>query len=222
MPIRVHMPIPFIPVPKLRDILLCKPIQPILQIASVPEHEQELQPHEQRRQENGLEQIVQQRGRAAFEDAVADELCDPGEDVDGDGVVGGSGVIVRGEVVDIGGGNEEEEGEERASDGLEEDVEGAVREAYREGEVEGEELEKWVLRIGGGREEGRGVCDLHWWSVGGKRSGGGLVGVRADKEDGSEEDWQDAYHMDTNVDLGKMVSRIARADQGQNAGHTGL
>ena len=44
---------------------------------------------------------------------------------------------MRGEVVGVGSGDEQEDGESGAGDGLEEDVERAVGEAGWEGEIEG-------------------------------------------------------------------------------------
>ena len=125
----IHIPIPLLSFPKLLNILLRILIQPTLQITSIAHCEQKLQPHKQRRQEDGLVQVIEECGRAAFEDAVPNELRDPGEDVDADGGVGGGGVVVGGEMVGVGGGSEEEEGEGGAGDGLKEDVEGAVGEA---------------------------------------------------------------------------------------------
>jgi len=82
---------------------------------------------------------------------VSDELRDPGDYVDADGVVAGDRVIGCGEMVGVGGGGEEEEGEECAGDRLEEDVEGAVGEADEEASVWGEGVKDGVLGIRGWR-----------------------------------------------------------------------
>jgi hypothetical protein len=107
---------------------------------------------------------------------MSDELRDPGDYVDADGVVAGYRVIGCGEVVGVGGGGEEEEGEEGAGDRLEEDVEGAVGEADEEANIWGEGVEDGVLGVGGWRQEGRRVCELYaalagwseypgWWGA---------------------------------------------------------
>lgn len=91
---------------------------------------------------------------------MSDELRDPGHYVDADGVVAGGRVIGCGKVVGVGGGGEEEEGEEGAGDRFEEDVESAVGEADEEASIGGKSVEDGVLGVGGWRQEGRRVGEL--------------------------------------------------------------
>ena len=98
---------------------------------------------------------------------MSDELCDPGDYVEADGVVAGDWVIGSGEVVGVGSGGEEEEGEESAGDRLEEDVEGAVGEAEEEASVGGEGVNNGVLGVRGWRQQGGRVCELYGALVGG-------------------------------------------------------
>jgi hypothetical protein len=82
---------------------------------------------------------------------MSDELRNPGDYVDADGVVTGYRVIRCGEVVGVGGGGEEEEGEEGAGDRLEEDVESTVSEADEEASIWRESAEDGILGVGGWR-----------------------------------------------------------------------
>lgn len=67
-----------------RNILLNLPLKSFPQLRPVSKRKQSLQPHKERRQEDGLHQIVEQRRSASFIDAVSNELCKPAEDVDAD------------------------------------------------------------------------------------------------------------------------------------------
>jgi hypothetical protein len=78
---------------------------------------------------------------------VSDELRDPGDDVDADGVVAGGRVVGRGEVVGVGGGGEEEDGEEGPGDRFEKNVEGAVGEADEEASIGREGVKDRVLGV---------------------------------------------------------------------------
>lgn len=137
-----------------------------LEFLAVAKGEEHLEPDEERSEEDGLEEAVQQGGGAVLELAVADKLEDPADDVGGDGVGGeGVGVVVGKGVVAGGGGGEAEEGEGGAGDGLEQDVEAAPEQRAQRAEVE--------LQVGDGeagrqRDERRGVCGLG--EVGGGRS----------------------------------------------------
>lgn len=97
---------------------------------------------------------------------MSDELRDPGDYVDADGVVAGDRVIGCGEVVGVCGGGEEEESEEGAGDRLEEDVEGAVGEADEEASVWGEGVKDGVFGVRGWRQQGGRVCELYGALVG--------------------------------------------------------
>ena len=160
-------PFPSLPLlqPPLRDILRRPFIQSRLKLLAVPKLEQKLQPHEQRRQEHGLEQIIQQRRRTALEFSVPDELRDPRRDVCDktwdNYVVGGVGRGVD-EMVAEGGSGHDEDGEEGAGDGLEQDVEAGVGGGDEDSEV--------------GREVG--WCVLWWyeWEEGGGQGGEGEAG----------------------------------------------
>jgi len=103
-------------------------------------------------------QILEQGGGAALEGAVADELRDPGgaEDAQGD--------LVRGvwrdgrEVLEVGGGAQQDGGHEGAGHGLEQDVEDGVVGGHQGAEVE---VEVGDGKPGGERDESGRVGALH-------------------------------------------------------------
>ena len=57
-----------------------------MEFGGVPEHEEHLQDHEQRRHEHRLQQIVQQRRRPFLEDLVTVQLRSPSDDLNTDAV----------------------------------------------------------------------------------------------------------------------------------------
>ena len=86
---------------KLADISLDCFLEPRLELRSVAEREEHFQPDEKWCQEQSLHQIVQQSGSSTLKNAVADELSDPGEDVEADSPVVGRLPVGRGEVISI-------------------------------------------------------------------------------------------------------------------------
>ena len=56
-------------------------IQSGLQLRSITEEEEYLHPDEERSQEQGLYQIIQQCRRSPLKHTMSDKLCDPAEDV---------------------------------------------------------------------------------------------------------------------------------------------
>lgn len=56
-----------------------------LKLGAIPQLEQDLEPDEERGQEDGLNEVVQKGGRAALKRAVADELQEPRRHVHNDG-----------------------------------------------------------------------------------------------------------------------------------------
>ena len=96
-----------------------------LEFWAVAELEEQLEPDEERGEEDGLEQVVEQGRGSALELAVADKLGQPAHDVSDDGGLGGS----RGgypQVVCAGGGSQADEGQHGAGDRFKEHIEGAV------------------------------------------------------------------------------------------------
>lgn len=90
--------------PELGNFLVHLLLHPALQLLPVAKGEQQLQPHKEWRQENSLQQVVQQRRGPVLKLAVADKLQDPRGNVCRCGV-GGDGMCVKvGEGVVAGGG----------------------------------------------------------------------------------------------------------------------
>lgn len=79
---------------ELLDVLLNGLVDAALQLRTVAEVEEDLEPDEERRQEKGLNNVVEQRRSATLELSMTDELRDPCDNVDSDGVVVG-GLAVR-------------------------------------------------------------------------------------------------------------------------------
>lgn len=81
-------------VPELGDVLLNSRVKSGLQLRPIAEHEEDLEPDEEGSEEEGLDHVVEEGGGTTLEDSMADELRDPGEDVDTDGdVVGGHAIV---------------------------------------------------------------------------------------------------------------------------------
>lgn len=99
--------------PKLGDLDLNGLVDTLLELGSVPDHEEKLEPDKQRGEEDGLEQVVEQGGRPPLELAVADELGQPAHDVDGDGDLGDWRRALQAEVVGQGGGAKADQGQHR-------------------------------------------------------------------------------------------------------------
>lgn len=96
-----------------------------LELRTVTQHEQEFEPDEQRGEEDGLEEVVQEGRGAAFELAVAEELRQPAHNVNDDGDLCGGHRAGDAEVVGVGTRAEADERQRGAGDGLEEDVKAA-------------------------------------------------------------------------------------------------
>lgn len=143
-------------IPELLDILLNRHINPRLELRPVAEHEENLHPDEERRQKQRLHEVVEQRRRAAFEDPVADELRQPGEDVHAQRDVVGRHAVIGRQVVGVRRAADEDRGEHAAGYGFHEDVEGAVDYGGYCAEIRRQvgDAEPW------GQGDGWGVCAL--------------------------------------------------------------
>lgn len=112
--------------PELRNLDLYLRLHASLELLPVAKGEQELEPDKQRREEDGLDQVVQQGGSSALELSVADELRNPTDHMQGNGVRRhGARIVVFNSVVARGGRTETDEGKGGAGDGLEENVQAA-------------------------------------------------------------------------------------------------
>lgn len=79
---------------ELGNLLLDGLVDACLQLRAVAQLEEKLEPDEQRGQEDGLDQIIQQSRGTALKGAVSDELEDPANNVDADGdLVGQVGIL---------------------------------------------------------------------------------------------------------------------------------
>jgi len=73
-----------------------------------------------------LIQVIEQRRRSSFKDAMPDKLRSPGSDINADGIIVDYGGVAGGKVIGVDGEGEKEGGEGGASDRLEEDIKDAV------------------------------------------------------------------------------------------------
>lgn len=177
---------------ELLDLALHRLIQPRLQLRSVPEEEEDLEPDEEGREEECLHEIVQQSRSTALELAVPDELCDPGNYVHPDrGVIGGRAVGLC-EIVGVGGAGDEEGSEEATRDRFHENVEGRVQDRGDGSDVEREGF--------GGQDWWKG----NRWRV---RTLAGLVSCRTTvegvpyKHEGRQQNQRHTGDVNSDVDL---------------------
>lgn len=68
--------------PELGNLRLDSLLDPVAELGTVAEHEEEFQPDEHGRQEDGLEETLRKGRGTALKLAVADELGNPADDVD--------------------------------------------------------------------------------------------------------------------------------------------
>lgn len=87
--------------PVLHDFPLDGLIESGFQLWSVAKGEQYFKPDEERSKKDGLDQVVEEGWRSSFEDAMADELGDPREDMDANGDVVGLHAVGRREVIRV-------------------------------------------------------------------------------------------------------------------------
>lgn len=107
---------------ELGNLLLDGLVNAALEFLAVPKLEEELKPNKERGQEDSLNQVVQQRRRASLESAVPDELEDPAGDVDADGGLVRQGRVLNPEVVASGSGGQANDGQQRAGDRFEKNI----------------------------------------------------------------------------------------------------
>ena len=192
--------------PKLCHILLDQTFHTLLQVWSVPKHEKNLQPDEERCQEEGLEYVVEQRRLPALEFAMTNELSNPRTDMRGQSpVVGGHAVGAR-EVVGPGSAGQQEDTEGGTSDWFEENVQHDIGENGEEGEVWREVRYLELLR----NVKQRRCIGALVWSVG---DSGQRRGSNQEKE-GPQYNW-DACYVYPDIDLrDPSTSRLeCRADR---------
>lgn len=103
---------------KLGDFLLNALLYTSLELRAVSDLEEELEPDEHRSEEDSLNEVVKESGGALLEGAVADELGNPGDDVDAKGDLEGAGRILETRVTSECGASETKSGENKAGDGL--------------------------------------------------------------------------------------------------------
>ena len=89
-----------------------------LQLRTVAQGKEDLEPDEHGREEESLDQVVQECGGAFLESAMADELGNPADDVNGDSCLEGQIGILSLEVVAAGHGGQAEGGQAEARHGL--------------------------------------------------------------------------------------------------------
>lgn len=111
---------------ELGNLLLHPSLHPALQLRPIPQREKILEENKERRQEERLEKVVEQGRRPALVGSVADELGDPGDDVDSERPGRSGGPVGHGQVVHVGRGTEQHRDGEEAHDGLEEHVSDAI------------------------------------------------------------------------------------------------
>lgn len=118
--------LPILLLPEDRDLLLDALVVPGLQFRAVSEEEQNLHPDKQRCEQEGLDQVVQQRGSPTLEDSVADELHQPRRDVDASKPIVHAGAVCDEEMVCECRASEQDWRDKGAGDGFKEDVEGGI------------------------------------------------------------------------------------------------
>lgn len=124
--------------PELADVLLNGRIESGLQLGSVSKHEQDFKPDKERCQEEGLNQVVQQRRSTTLEDTMTDELGYPGEDVDTDCDVVGRHAVVGGQVVGICCATDQDRSEKTSGNWLHQHIQRTVHYGNCSAEVERE------------------------------------------------------------------------------------
>ena len=152
-------------------------VDALLELWPISCDEEQLEPDEQGRQEDGLEEVVQQRRRAALEFAVANKLGDPAHDVHRDGNLVGTGGILQAEVVGTGGRSQADECQGTSCDGLKKEIQATPCHGRKGAQVR---VEVRHLEPGRQCEEGAIVGKLgprvrkDWYLAGGKGEGEGL------------------------------------------------
>lgn len=89
------------------NLFLDSHLQPRSEFWSIAKEEQNFHPDEEGRQEKRLYEIIEQGGSSSLKRSVADELCQPADDVKTERPVVGSGAVGRGQMVAVGGSGEE-------------------------------------------------------------------------------------------------------------------
>lgn len=121
--------------PELGNLLLDRLLDAGLELGAIPQLEQDLEPDEERGQEDGLDEVIQQGWGAALKGAVAEELQEPGHYVHDDGHLVRGGRVRDPQGVGGGGARHAEGREDGAGDGLQEDVEATPDEGCQCAEV---------------------------------------------------------------------------------------
>lgn len=213
--------------PKLCNLFLDPLLDAHLKLLAVAELEENLEPDENGGEEDGLDEVVEQGGSAALKGAVADELGDPADDVDDEGHLEGASRVLGAHVVGKGSGGDAKGGQDKAGDGLQEDIEGGVGEGEDGAEVQvqvgngkpgrrldqsagirgladGEGLVSASKRVVPGQEEGTGWME----HVGGEKG-------RAYHAKGRHEDGGHADHVDGHVDRVVVIGAILLSRRGR-------
>ena len=140
--------------PELRNLQFHVLVHPLLQFRAVAEEEQNLHPDKQRRQQQGLHEVIEQCRGPPFERPVPDELRQPRHHVNTPGVVVHDHAVSAEEIVAGGCGADHQRRDQTTRDGFEEHIKDGVDERTDRAGIGREVVDVQGIRNG---EE--------WWAV---------------------------------------------------------
>ena len=126
---------------KLDNLLLDTLMQPGLQFGPIPHRKENLHPHKQGRQQQRLDQVIQQCGGPLLKGSVPNELGNPRYDKESSRNVIRHPAVGRIQVIGTCGSSDEERGQKTPGHRFQEEVEQGVDQGAYRGEVEGEVLD---------------------------------------------------------------------------------
>lgn len=140
--------------PELRNLQFHVLVHSLLQFRAVAEEEQNLHPDKQRRQQQGLHEVIEQCRGPPFERPVPDELRQPRHHVNTPGVVVHNHAVSTEEIIAGGCGADHQRRDQTTRDGFEEHIKDGVDERTDRAGIGREVVD--VQGIGNGEE---------WWAV---------------------------------------------------------